>query len=131
MCGSAISARTVWRKTSPRAARRRARRGRRSPASGRNSFRKPGAAWRRKPDQYYPRIYGIEEAGGTSVLILSAVPFEQIGYPVNVEKTALPQYTWAALKHIPDVVVMGTVLLGGIHWLTHRKEEVARKEGRP
>jgi formate dehydrogenase iron-sulfur subunit len=50
---------------------------------------------------------------------------------VNVEKTALPQYTWAALKHIPDVVVMGTVLLGGIHWLTHRKEEVARKEGRP
>jgi len=83
------------------------------------------------PEGYYPRIYGIEEAGGTSVLILSAVPFEQIGYPVNVEKTALPQYTWAALKHIPDVVVMGTVLLGGIHWLAHRKEEVARKEGRP
>jgi len=83
-----------------------------------------------KPDEYYPRIYGIEEAGGTSVLVLSAVPFDQIGYPVNIEKVALPQYTWAALKHVPDVVVMGTVLLGGIHWLTHRKEEVARKEGR-
>lgn len=83
-----------------------------------------------KPDEYDPRIYGIEEAGGTSVLILSAVPFDQIGYPLNVEKVALPQYTWAALRHVPDVVVMGTVLLGGIHWLTHRKEEVARKEGR-
>lgn len=82
-----------------------------------------------KPDGYYPRIYGLQEAGGTSVLILSAVPFEQIGYNTNVEKTALPQYTWNALKHIPDVVVMGTVLMGGIYWLSHRKEEVARKEG--
>ncbi len=83
-----------------------------------------------KPGEYHPKVYGIEEVGGTSVLILSAVPFDKIGYNTNVEKTALPQYTWNALQHIPDVVMMGTVLMGGIYWISHRKEAVAREEGR-
>jgi len=83
-----------------------------------------------KPAEYYPKIYGVQEVGGTSVLILSAVPFEQIGYNTKLSKTALPQYTWNALQHVPDVVVMGSVLMGGIHWISHRKEEVARKEGK-
>lgn len=83
-----------------------------------------------KPADYYPKIYGVQEVGGTSVLILSAVPFEQIGYSTKLSKTALPQYTWNALQHVPDVVVMGSVLMGGIHWISHRKEEVARKEGK-
>lgn len=81
------------------------------------------------PGSYHPAIYGIEEAGGTSVLILSAVPFDQIGYNVAVPKEALPRTTWAALQHIPNIVVSGSVLLGGIYWLNNRKEEVARQEG--
>jgi formate dehydrogenase iron-sulfur subunit len=82
-----------------------------------------------KPGEYYQRIYGLEEAGGTSVLVIAAVPFEQIGYS-TVAKAALPQFTWSALQHVPDVAVMGSVLMGGIYWLSHRKEDVARKEGR-
>jgi formate dehydrogenase iron-sulfur subunit len=82
-----------------------------------------------KPGDYYPKIYGIEEVGGTSVLILSAVPFEQIGFNTKIEKTALPQYTWNALQHIPDIVVVGSVLMGGIHWISHRKDKVAAAEG--
>ena len=39
-----------------------------------------------KPGQYYQRIYGLKEVGGTTVLMLSAVPFEQIGL-----RTTLPQ----------------------------------------
>jgi formate dehydrogenase iron-sulfur subunit len=81
------------------------------------------------PGSYYPAIYGIQEAGGTSVLILSAVPFDQIGYNVNVPKEALPLTTWAALQHIPNIVVSGSVLMSGIYWLNNRKEEVARVEG--
>ena len=83
-----------------------------------------------KQGEYYQKIYGLEEAGGTSVLIIAAVPFEQIGYS-TVAKAALPQFTWNALQHVPDVAVMGSVLMGGIYWLSHRKEEVLRKEGRP
>ena len=33
------------------------------------------------PGTYIPEIYGLDEVGGTSVLHLSSVPFEQIGLP--------------------------------------------------
>ena len=33
------------------------------------------------PGRYVDHIYGVEEAGGTSVLYLSSVPFEQLGFP--------------------------------------------------
>lgn len=82
-----------------------------------------------KPGEYHPRIYGIQEVGGTSVFVLSAVPFEQIGYPVNVVNTSLPAYTWNALQYVPDVAGIGSVLLGGIYWISHRRDEVARAEG--
>ncbi|MBI5281062.1 MAG: 4Fe-4S dicluster domain-containing protein [Candidatus Solibacter usitatus] len=86
---------------------------------------------REKPGEYYPRIYGIEEVGGTAVLMLGAVPFEQLGFSKNVPKQALPALTWNALAHVPDVVVMGSVLMGGVYWISHRREEVAKEEGRP
>lgn len=81
------------------------------------------------PDNYYQRIYGLEEAGGTSVLMLSSVPFEQLGLPANLPNEALPDFTWRALELIPNIVSVGSVLLGGVYWITHRREEVARAEG--
>lgn len=81
-----------------------------------------------KPEQYYQRIYGVREAGGTSVLILSAVPFEQIGLRTDLPREPLPALTWRALSVVPDIVTAGSVLLGGIWWLANRREEVARKE---
>jgi hypothetical protein len=42
----------------------------------------------------------------------------------------MPQLTWAVLQHIPQVVVVGTVLMGGIYWITSRREDVAHEEGR-
>jgi len=46
-----------------------------------------------KPGEYFQRIYGVEEVGGTSVLFLSAVPFGQLGIPTNLPKTPLPMLT--------------------------------------
>ena len=83
-----------------------------------------------KPDAYFNKVYGVQEVGGTSVLYLSAVPFEQIGLRTNVPMEALPETTWRVLELVPDVVSTGTVLLGGIWWITNRRAEVARKEGR-
>jgi len=80
------------------------------------------------PGQYYDRIYGIEEVGGTSVLFLSAVPFEELGFRAGLPREPLPLLTWRALSHVPDIVVVGTVLLGGVWWITHRREEVAAAE---
>lgn len=83
-----------------------------------------------KPADYYPAIYGVNEAGGTSVFILSAVPFGQIGYNTEIPKSSMPQLTWNVLQHIPQVVVVGTVLMGGVYWITSRRDDVAREEGR-
>lgn len=82
-----------------------------------------------KPTEYYNGIYGLKDVGGTSVLMLSAVPFNQIGLKTNLPQENLPQLTWGVLEHIPDVVSMGSVLLGGVFWLRHRKEEVEEIEG--
>lgn len=82
-----------------------------------------------KPGQYYQRVYGITEAGGTSVFYVSAVPFEQIGLRTGVPQSALPETTQAVMELLPDVVSTGTVLLGGIWWITNRRAEVAKKEG--
>ncbi len=80
------------------------------------------------PRLYVRRIYGKEEAGGTSVLYLSAVPFEMLGLPPNVPREPLPLYTFRVLSKLPKLVTLGGVLLGGIWWITNRREEVEKAE---
>ena len=82
----------------------------------------------KNPSQYVNHIYGVNELGGTSVLLLSSVPFEQFGYKANFPREPMPMLTYRALSHVPDVVVLGTVLLGGICWITNRRAEVAAAE---
>lgn len=80
------------------------------------------------PGQYVDRIYGRFEVGGTSVLLLSSVPFETFGYPANVSTDPLPMLTYRVLSRIPDFLPLGGMVLGGIWWITHRREEVAAAE---
>jgi formate dehydrogenase iron-sulfur subunit len=80
------------------------------------------------PGQYYGQIYGLEEVGGTSMLLLAAVPFEDLGVKVGLPHEPLPSLTWHALSEIPTIVSVFGVLLGGVWWISHRKEEVAAAE---
>ncbi len=82
------------------------------------------------PNAYYPQIYGEKEVGGTDVLILSPVPFEQLGLKLGLGNEPLPNLTWAALSKIPKVVGIGCVGLSAIYWITHRRQEVAAAEHR-
>jgi formate dehydrogenase iron-sulfur subunit len=81
-------------------------------------------------DQYVNHIYGLNEVGGTSVLLLSSVPFEKFGYKSDLGSESMPILTYRALSHIPNLVVVGASLLGGIWWITNRRVEVAAAEGR-
>jgi formate dehydrogenase iron-sulfur subunit len=81
-----------------------------------------------EPGKYYQHIYGKEEVGGTSVLYLSAVPFEQLGLPTNLPNEPMPLLTYRVLSKIPSLVPLGGLLLGGIWWITNRREEVAEAE---
>lgn len=80
------------------------------------------------PGQYVDYIYGLKEAGGTSVMYISAVPFEQLGFPMNVPKEPIPELSWRVLSQIPKYTVAAGVMLFGIHWITARRTEVARFE---
>lgn len=81
------------------------------------------------PGRYVDHIYGLHEAGGTSVLMLSAVPFGQLGLRENLPNEPLGQLTWNVLSRVPDIVLMGGTLLYGIYWITKRREYVKRIEG--
>jgi len=82
-----------------------------------------------EPQKYVNRVYGIEEVGGTSILYLTSVPFEQLGFKTDLKKEPLPDLTWDALSKIPSLVSVGGVFLYGIWWITNRREEVQRAEG--
>ncbi len=83
-----------------------------------------------KPANYVNHIYGLSEVGGTSVLLLSAVPFETFGFHTDISKDPLPMLTYQVLSHIPQFVPLGGMVLGAVWWITHRREEVALAEGR-
>ena len=78
------------------------------------------------PGKYMSRIYGLEEAGGTSVLYLSMLPFNELGFK-KVTQRPLPSLTWAALRFVPAAFITMGGSLAFISWLTNRTERI-RKE---
>ncbi|MGB2870113.1 MAG: 4Fe-4S dicluster domain-containing protein [Bacteroidota bacterium] len=80
------------------------------------------------PSTYEQHIYGVREAGGTSVLFLAAKPFEQLGMRTNLPDHPLPSLTWAVLSKIPNYVFWGSTMLAGIWWITNRRKEVQAYE---
>jgi formate dehydrogenase iron-sulfur subunit len=80
------------------------------------------------PGQYIDHIYGLTEAGGTSVMYLSNVPFGDLGLPTNLPAEPIPDLSWRVLSQIPKYTVTAGVVLFGIHWITSRRAEVARFE---
>ena len=80
------------------------------------------------PGNYVPHVFGETEVGGTSTLLLSSVAFETFGFRSNMVDQALPLYTYRVLSRIPDFVPLFGTLLGGVYWITHRREEVAETE---
>jgi len=67
-----------------------------------------------RPDKYVDHIYGEKELGGTSVLYLSSVPFEKLGFPEFGEKP-FPKFTAAALGAVPPAVMAIGALLGAAY----------------
>jgi formate dehydrogenase iron-sulfur subunit len=57
------------------------------------------------PGKYIDHIYGKDEAGGTSWIYISNVPFEQLGFNTKIPAKKLPDNTWAMLREIPVKVV--------------------------
>ena len=70
----------------------------------------------------------MREAGGTSVLYLSAVPFEELGFPPSVRDEEYPELTWNVLSKIPNVVSTAGVALFGVAWIINRRMKLAAEK---
>jgi formate dehydrogenase iron-sulfur subunit len=80
------------------------------------------------PDRYVDHIYGLKEAGGTSVLYLSPVPFSELGFRTDIQDEAYPHLTWDVLSKIPDIVSVGSVFLFGTYWVIRRRMMMEKLE---
>lgn len=73
---------------------------------------------------YVDHVYGETEAGGTSVLIISDVPFESLGLPTLMAEEAIPHLTWNYLSRVPNVATVAAIGLSGLWWIIERRREL-------
>lgn len=74
------------------------------------------------PDKYTPYIYGLSEVGGTSVMYLANVPFEQLGFNTQLPQTSMPGLTMQVMEKVPAVAVGVGLLMGAVAWVRNRNE---------
>jgi len=80
------------------------------------------------PDRYIDHVYGEYENGGTSYLVLSHVPFSELGLPDLPEKPINKVSETVMGLTIPFALDWATVLSGvavGVHYYNKKKEEKA------
>lgn len=80
------------------------------------------------PERYAPagspKVYGEHEVGGTSVLYLSSIPLDFLGWAPNLGDEPLPVLTWAALSKVPPTVLGVAGLMTGIYWIIGRRVQL-------
>lgn len=74
-----------------------------------------------EPDKYVHHIYGEHEVGGTGVLYLSGVPFEELGLRTDLGTTAYPEYSKGFLYGVPVVLLLWPAFLVGVSYI--KREE--------
>jgi len=79
-------------------------------------------------DKYVEHIYGEYEAGGTSWMYLSSVPFEKVGFDMAVPHEPILDSVKNFLGMVPMVLTIWPALFTGFHLLATRKSSHAEEE---
>jgi len=80
--------------------------------------------------KYIDHIYGEHEAGGTSVMYISAVPLDLTALNTDVTTEVIPNFTWKAMKQLPALLgVVATASLGLLAYSTRRSKLEAEQKG--
>jgi len=78
-----------------------------------------------RPDRYVDHVYGEHEVGGTSILYVSDVPFDELGFATGLPTDPLPSYTWEVSRLIPPTAAgLGLTLIA----LYARRRQVLRAQ---
>lgn len=81
------------------------------------------------PGRYVRHIYGEHEAGGTSWLYLSAVPFDRIGFRTDLAAEGYPNFAREFLYAVPQVDVLAPVFLLALARASASPEESENEGG--
>jgi len=84
------------------------------------------------PGKYIDAIYGLEEAGGTCVFHISNVPFEVLGFNIDVPKKVIKVARAEIAPTFKEYVAMaGTapaVFVLGVGWVINRRVQMEKSE---
>jgi formate dehydrogenase iron-sulfur subunit len=75
------------------------------------------------PGKYIDHVYGEEDAGGTSVLLLSHVDFEKLGYPALGPESVPALNDAMGPVILPSIFAGGVAVLAGSYFLTKSKKK--------
>jgi Fe-S-cluster-containing dehydrogenase component len=67
------------------------------------------------PENYNHAIYGEHEVGGTGVIYLASVPFEELGLRTDLGNVPYPEYNKTFLYSVPAVLILWPAILLGLH----------------
>ncbi|MFH1745409.1 MAG: 4Fe-4S dicluster domain-containing protein [Planctomycetota bacterium] len=74
-----------------------------------------------KPGQSQPELYGWNEVGGTSVLYISDISLDFLGWQPNLGDAPIPALTWGALSKVPPISIGVAAAMSGIYWVIGRR----------
>lgn len=66
------------------------------------------------PENYHHEIYGEHEVGGTGMIYLASVPFEELGFRTDLGNVPYPEYNKTFLYSVPAVLVLWPAFLLGL-----------------
>lgn len=76
-----------------------------------------------QPEKYNHSIYGEHEVGGTGVLYLASVPFEELGLRMDLGTTSYPNFNKTFLYSVPAVLILWPAFLLGLNNSTVKRKE--------
>lgn len=78
------------------------------------------------PNQYYPRVFGEKELGGTGVLYIfnRNLSLSEIGFPGRLSTRSIPSYTEGPMSTVPYWVGGFAALFSGLNWIIKRRDKL-------
>jgi formate dehydrogenase iron-sulfur subunit len=81
-----------------------------------------------RDSNYVNHIYGEHELGGTSWMYISDVPFEQLGFKMNVSKNPIMHYLKDFHTAVKFILGGGIFVMSGLYMYTSRRNKVLEEK---
>ncbi len=82
------------------------------------------------PKKYIPNVIGEYEIGGTSVLYLSDIPLDFLGFKTKMGKVSPADVSWNTIKLTPAIAGGMAFSMSALHWLIGRRIKIQKSKQR-